>query len=279
VQWEHLTSAEFPNAVERCNRVGILPIGVVEAHGAHLPLGQDMLTAHAIACRAADVEAAVVFPAYPWGINHESAHLAGAVALSRATVMKMLEEVCDEMARNGITKIIIYSGHGGNRFLVNLFVQTFVEKPRDYCVYAADVPFFSERTQTLMETKELGHACEGETSVALYLHGQLVKMDALPDAFSSLRRNADLAAARVYSPVDWYAMYPRMYVGDARKANPDKGKAMVDDIVAGLVAAIRAVKKDTVTQKLLVEVVRAREEPEPPFPAAADRRVGFNPTA
>ena len=265
MQWEQLTSGDFAKAVEACGGVGVLPLGVVEVHGAHLPLGQDMMTAHAVACRAADEEPAIVFPAYPWGINHESAHLAGAVVLRRRTVMAMLEDVCDEMARNGLKKIIIYSGHGGNHFLIRLFVQTFVEKRRDYCVYSADVPFFSERTKAMMETKELGHACEGETSVALHLHGDLVKMEALPEPSSSLRRNADLTEANVYSPADWYAMYPRMYVGDATKATAEKGEAMVADIVAGLATAIRAVKADTVTPGLLDEVLRGREDPQAPF--------------
>jgi len=265
MQWERLTSGDFVNAVKACDGVGILPIGVVEVHGAHLPLGQDMMTAHAVACRAAQEEPAIVFPAYPWGINHESAHLAGAVVLRRRTVMAMLEDVCDEMARNGLKKILIYSGHGGNCFVIPLFVQTFIEERRDYCVYRVDVPFFSERTKAMMETEELGHACEGETSVALHLHGDLVKMEALPEPSSSLRRNADLTKANVSSPADWHAMYPKMYVGDATKATAEKGEAMVTDIVAGLAKAIRAVKNDTVTPGLLEEMLDGREDPQAPF--------------
>jgi len=65
MQWEQLTSGDFAKAVETCGGVGILPVGVVEVHGAHLPLGQDMMTAHAVACRAAREESALVFPAYP----------------------------------------------------------------------------------------------------------------------------------------------------------------------------------------------------------------------
>ncbi|MFQ5420508.1 MAG: creatininase family protein [Anaerolineae bacterium] len=46
MQWENLTSSDFAQAVQRCRGVGIIPIGVLEAHASHLPLGTDMFTAH-----------------------------------------------------------------------------------------------------------------------------------------------------------------------------------------------------------------------------------------
>jgi len=266
MRWEHLTSPDFAKAVDTCSGVGILPMGVLEPHGAHLPLGQDMLQAHAVACRAAGQEPAIVMPVFPWTINHEAAHLTGAVVLSRDLVMSTLSELCEEMSRNGLKKIILFSGHGGNRFIVDLFIQTFLTKRRDYIVYRVNVPFISDRANALMETDDLGHACEAETSLALFLHGDLVKMDAVPDDPSrNLGRNKPLADAGVYSPVDWYAMWPNMYVGDASKAAPDKGRVVFDDLVAGLAKAIRAVKDDTATQTLVEEFTRAQSDPHPPF--------------
>lgn len=265
MRWEHLTSPDFAKAVDACSGVGILPMGVLEPHGAHLPLGQDAFQAHAVACRAAEQESAIVLPAFPWSINHEAAHLSGALALSRDLVMSTLSELCEEMSRNGLKRIIIFSGHGGNRFIVDLFVQTFLEKPRDYIVYRAQVPFISDRVAKLMETDVLGHACEAETSLALFLHGDLVKMGDIPEPSRNGGRNRPLADAGVYSPVDWYAMWPNMYVGDASKATPDKGRVLFEDLVAGLVKAIRAVKDDTTTPTLLNEFSRAQSDPKPPF--------------
>lgn len=262
MQWEQLTAPEFEKAVQTCGGVGILAIGVLEAHASHIPLGQDMLTAHATACAAAKREPAIVLPPYPWGINHETAHLPGGMVLSRELVMRMMEEVCDEMARNGLNKIIIISGHGGNRHVIPLFVQTLSQKQPDYLVYFADVPYFTDRVTDMVTCKELGHACEGETSVALHLHADLVKMDVLPDPHPSLERSKALQDAHVYSQADWYAMYPTMYVGDASDATAEKGKVIVDDLVDGLVKAIRAVKDDTVTGELMQEFYRARANPK-----------------
>ncbi|MGC9467470.1 MAG: creatininase family protein [Anaerolineae bacterium] len=264
MQWENLTSLDFERAVEACDGVGIIPIGVLEPHGPHLPLGTDMFEAHAVACRGAEVEPAIVFPAYPYGINHESAHLPGSVVFSRDLVLAILEAVCDEMARHGLRKIILFSGHGGNRFLVPLFVQTLVEKGKAYAVYEAQVPF-GEGAEDLLETEETGHACEKETSTALYLHPDLVKMGQVPpEPFTNLKRNQLLQQAGLYSPLDWYAMYPAMYVGDPSKATAHKGEVMIRHRVEGLAAAIRAVKEDTMTLDLLREFRERREHPTAP---------------
>ena len=128
MQWEQLTSYDFEQAVTACDRTAIIPIGVIEAHASHLPLGTDMFAAHWYASKAAEEEPVLVFPPYPFGINHESAHLPGAVVIKRELVFALLENVCDEIARQGINKIVILSGHGGNRYFIPLFVQTLVDK-------------------------------------------------------------------------------------------------------------------------------------------------------
>ncbi|MGC9347112.1 MAG: creatininase family protein [Anaerolineae bacterium] len=264
MQWENLTSLDFEQAVETCDRVGILPIGVLEPHGPHLPLGTDMFEAHAVACRAASQEPAIVFPAYPYGINHESAHLPGSVVIRRDLVLALLENVCDEMGRQGLTKIILFSGHGGNRWLVPLFVQTLVESTKPYTVYEAHVPVSPEAKEVL-ETEETGHACESETSRSLYLHPDLVRMDQIPpEPFSNLKRNADLRDVGAYSPMDWYAMYPAMYVGNASKATAEKGRPLFESRVVGLVDLIRRVKADTTTPELQREFYERMRAPTSP---------------
>lgn len=264
MRWENLTVPHFVEAVEKCRGVGIVPVGVIEAHGSHLPLGTDMFESHWTACRAAEREPALVFPAYPYGINHESAHLPGAIVFKRELVFALLQNVCDEMARHGVKKIILLSGHGGNRYFLPLFVQTLLEEDRDYCVYYATPK--AEGTDGVLETAETGHACEAETSTSLYINGELVQMDDVPaEPFSSLRRNAELREAGAYSPMDWYAMYPRMYVGDASKATAEKGQRLNEARVEGLVRIIQAVKNDRVTEGLIDEFVEGIDEPSSPW--------------
>ena len=262
MRWEHLTVPDFARAVKDCGRVGVIPIGVLEPHASHLPLGQDVLTIHWASCQAAEREPAIVLPPHPWGINHEAYHLPGAIVLRRDLVLDLLENICDEMGRNGLTKIIIANGHGGNTHMLSLFIQTLVEKDRPYAAYMVRVPYFGPKASEMLETKELGHACEGETSAALHIFPELVKMDDVPaEPFTNLKRSQSLQDNHVYSQVDWYSMYPTMYVGDAGKATAEKGKAIMDDLVAGLANAIRAVKNDEVAPGLLREFIRAKESP------------------
>jgi creatinine amidohydrolase len=264
MQWEHLTSLDFEKKVQESQGVGILPIGVIEAHASHLPLGMDMFACHWVACRAAEKETAIVFHAYPYGVNIESAHLPGAVVIQREVIFALLENVCDEMARNGLDKIILLSGHGGNRYFLPLFVQTLPEKNKTYSVYFANLPFFPG-AEELLESGEYGHACEAETSVMLHIDADTVKMDQVPpQPFVSLGRNAGVGKFGGYSPVDWYAMYPHMYVGDARKATAEKGKIILEHEVNALVELIHAVKEDEVTPGLIQEFVERKRNPKAP---------------
>ena len=123
----------------------------------------------------------------------------------------------------------------------------------------------SEGGVELQAHQEIGHACEAGTSVMLAIDPETVKMDQVPPKpFPSLARNADIESAGGYSPVDWYAMYPHMYVGDASAATAEKGQQMLDNEVQDLVKLIRAVKADQVTPKLQQEFLAGKHKPTSP---------------
>ncbi len=264
MEGEHLTSLDFVTAVQTCQGVGLIPIGVLEAHASHLPLGTDMFTAHFVACRAAEQEPIIVFPQHPYSINHETAHLPGGVVIRRELAFALLENICDEMYRNGLHKIILISGHGGNRHFLPLFVQTLPEKSNPYVVYYADLPVVPE-DETIIEHPENGHACEAETSMICYINDSLVKMDQVPpQPFTNLQRNQPVEQAGGYSQVDWYAQYPHMYVGDAHKATAEKGEKLLAYRIQLLVDLIRAVKADTAAPALVAEFNQRQVQPTPP---------------
>jgi len=264
MQWENLTSLDFEKAVQECLGVGIISIGVIEPHASHLPLGTDTIACHHVATRAAEIEPAIVFPFYPYGVNIESVHLPGSVFIQQDLIFALLENICDEIARNGLNKIILHNGHGGNRYFLPLFVQMLPGKHKPYVVYCAQLPYNSEIAD-LLESGEYGHACEGETSMMLHIAPELVKMEqAPPSRFTSLKRNQDMLDVGAYTQVDWYAMYPHMYVGDARFATPEKGKVMVDYEIQALAELIRAVKADQVTPELVEEFNRRSKAPKSP---------------
>ena len=133
--WEELTADDFRHAVEQAKGTCILPIGILEKHGPHLPLGTDLLNVRYAALHAAEKEYAVVFPEYYFGQIFEAKHEPGTIAYSRSIQLNLLQETTDEMARNGCKKVLIVNGHGGNESLLPYFAQSQLDKPHDYVVY------------------------------------------------------------------------------------------------------------------------------------------------
>src|SRR5437899_2070012 len=140
VKWEELTAADFRQAIRQSKGTCLLPFGILEKHGPHLPLGTDLLNVRYVSLHAAEQEFAVVFPEYYFGQIFEAKHEPGTVAYSLELQLKLLQETTDEMARNGCKKTIIVNGHGGNEHLLPYFAQSPMDKPNDYVVYARYAP-------------------------------------------------------------------------------------------------------------------------------------------
>src|SRR5271156_4569450 len=133
--WEELTGPDFRDAIQQAKGTCLLPFGILEKHGAHLPLGTDLLGARFAALHAAEEEYAIVFPEYYFGQIFEAKHEPGTVAYSTHLQLDLLQETTDEMARNGCKKIIIVNGHGGNESLLPYFAQSQLQMQHDYVVY------------------------------------------------------------------------------------------------------------------------------------------------
>ncbi|MEE4287523.1 MAG: creatininase family protein, partial [Mariniphaga sp.] len=118
---EELTAPEFIRAVDKSSKTCIIPIGVMEKHGAQLPLGTDLFLAREYALRAAEQEYAVVFPWYYFSQINEARHQPGTISYSPELIWKVLQETLDELNRNGFEKIILVNGHGGNNAFLNYF--------------------------------------------------------------------------------------------------------------------------------------------------------------
>ncbi len=138
VKWEELTAEDFRAAIQQSKGTCLLPFGILEKHGLHLPLGTDLLNVRYAALHAAEQEFAVVFPEYYFGQIFEAKHEPGTVAYSMELQLKLLQETTDEMARNGCKKVVIVNGHGGNEHLLPYFAQAQMASPGDYVVYVLD---------------------------------------------------------------------------------------------------------------------------------------------
>src|SRR5207244_11314707 len=100
VHWEELTAADFRDAITRAQGTCLLPFGILEKHGPHLPLGNDLPNVRYAALHAAQQEYAIVFPEYYFGQIFEARQQPGTVAYSARLQLEMLQETTDEVARN-----------------------------------------------------------------------------------------------------------------------------------------------------------------------------------
>lgn len=245
MEWEKLTAPEFVKAVDASKGVCIIPLGSLEKHGDHLPMGTDNFLIQQKATLASKIEPVVVFPTVMFTENCEAKNNPGAIAVAPEIYLQLLEGLCDEVARNGFRKIILVSGHGGNRFFLRFFVQTILGKNKEYVVYFPEELLDPDVEKKVLETAFDFHAGENETSQMLYLHPELVKTDSI-----SLKPGNPLKRSRVLgivTPVDWFSDFPQHYAGDARPATPEKGKLLVENTVKNLVKVIRKVKADNTT--------------------------------
>ena len=176
VHWEELTADDFHHAIELSKGACILPIGILEKHGPHLPLGTDLLNVRYASLHAAEKEFAVVFPEYYFGQIFEAKHEPGTVAYSIELQLRLLQETTDEMARNGCKKIIIVNGHGGNESLLPFFAQSQLEKPHDYVVYVQWGANKEPHNPLKKDSLDM-HAGQSETSNTMISRPDLVHVD------------------------------------------------------------------------------------------------------
>lgn len=265
MRWEELTGDEFPQAVASAQGVCLLPLSVIERHAHHLPLGTDMYIGRELCRRAAELEPAVIFPDFIFTQILEARHCAGTIAIDADLILKLLDNVCREMARNGLKKIVLVNAHGGNNALIHLFAQIQLESHRDYVVYVAEPPMSAE-DETVVKaqwaTTVDGHAGESETSKIMVIRPDLVHLDQLRDDGEGMPqgRLQFLRDMGINTGIGWYADHPTHYRGDGGPAAAEKGDRLLAARARALARAIRLIKDDAETLRLQNEFFAASED-------------------
>jgi creatinine amidohydrolase len=257
--WEELTADDFRQAIEQSRGTCLLPFGILEKHGPHLPLGTDLLNVRYASLHAAEQEYAIVFPEYYFGQIFEAKHEPGTVAYSRETELKLLQETTDEMARNGCKKILIVNGHGGNESLLPYFAQTQLDQPRDYVVYVQWGANKEPHNPLKKDPLDM-HAGQSETSNTLVTHPNLVHLDRASQE-SGADQKHDPLPETVYTGIWWYARFPHHYSGDGSIASKELGEADVKLWVSTIAGAIRAIKADQASLRLQNEFFEKSRHP------------------
>jgi len=263
VHFEEMTAPQFSLAVEKSGGTCIVPLGIIEKHGAHLPLGTDLIACREAARLAAEKEYAIIFPSYYFGQIFEARHQPGTLAYSEQLIYGLLAETCAELSRNGIKKIIFYNGHGGNDSFLPYFCQTQLAGRKDYALYLFTSTGNIEEdpeVKKLIRSKLDMHGGERETSVMLAINPSLVHLDeAKTESGEDQKRLEHLPHA--YSGIWWYARFPNHYAGDGSLGTAELGRLLLKKDVDELTAMIREVKQDKTVLELQKRFFDSAEKP------------------
>jgi creatinine amidohydrolase len=247
IRFEELTSADVAD-LDRDKTVLILPLGSVEQHGNHMPLGTDTMLAHSLSLAAAGRSSGkvVVLPPPWYGFSAHHMRFAGSVTLRSETLMAIAEDVVGSLVKHGFRRIAIVNGHGGNGGVIDLLASTLGHKHYGEARIAA-LTYFQLAREAIAalrrsEAGGMGHACEFETAMVQHIRPDLVRMNlaatAYPDPGSRYLTTDLLGGSAVRTYLDFADLSPSGTLGDPSLADPEIGAKFFEAVVAELSAFI-----------------------------------------
>ena len=213
-------------------------MGSIEQHGPHLPVDTDAFDADylarqvAIACKDPKP---IVLPAIPYGVSYHHDDFSGTISISPDILSRLVYEIGMSAAKNGVKKLVIVNGHGGNSPALHFAAQMINRDAQIFtCVDTGETS--DPDIYGMAETPNDVHAGEIETSTTLAVRPREVRLDKARKyvpRFSS--RYLNFTSKR---SVGWYAHTSRIsqsgVMGDPTKASAEKGRLMWDVMIKNL---------------------------------------------
>lgn len=269
--WENLREEEFENAIALSKGLCIVPVGCLEKHGQHLPVGTDVIHITEIAKRAAEKEPVCIFPTMYFGEKTGAGEFHGTVIFSAELRQQILKETCREIARNGFTKILLYNGHGGNQDMLSSFARSVLYEKAEYMVYTyslgadfatpkkllqKDYSYLTKEDKEILRSyteqkKRYGHACFIETGWVYGVRPEAVRLDKVTEeSGQSVHRFDAFSERKISTPFAWMGDYPNSYAGDAHMGMNERiARAMVEFSTESLCEVIRFLKDETISNE------------------------------
>lgn len=273
-RWLYVTSEQLGVLREVSKDTCVIPMGCVEKHGLHLPLGADIIAASAVAYEGSQLETVTVFPDYIFGDYPcgSPSRPTGAITVPLEMQMDLLEILCEQIARHGYKKILVLNGHGGNISWLAAFSRKLTNKKRDFvfATYMISLPAPHTLAEYLLEhgagsipelnpedeklllhyhemNMKVGHACMGETAYMMALCPDAVHMERLGiESGLNLHKTDYLRDAGIKIMDDgWDINHPNDYSGhDPIGCNERIGKAALRFEAERFAHAVKVYKND-----------------------------------
>lgn len=249
--WGEIT---WPEAEVRFQKtdIALLPVGSIEQHGPHLPLDTDAFDADYLAKRVAAACSSpkpLVLPLISYGVSYHHEDFAGTISINNDTLSRLVYDVGMSVARNGIKKMVVINGHGGNSPALNYAAQMINRDAHIFvCVDTGETSDVD--INKIVETPNDVHAGEAETSTSLAVRPHLVRMDKAQKAVPSFSsRYLNFTGKR---SIAWYAYTRKIsasgIMGDPTKASAEKGEKIWETTIAHLVALVEDLKSMTLKE-------------------------------
>lgn len=227
-----LTKDDYAALVEQ-RRVFVLPFGILEEHGPHLPLGTDTFQVEAIVHEAAAATGAVVLPTVNYGNAVSTRPFPGTISIRFETLRALVRDILEEMVRHGVERVVMVSGHAGSGHMaaMKLGARDVLDAGHPLKVASLSEWDFlfgldAEEAAKLDVPPGDGHAGTMETARMLDLRGELVGTAPGPNDTTEEPFVVSVAGM------------PKGYGGDPSKATAEKGRLLHQICVRELVALL-----------------------------------------
>lgn len=246
VWMNELSWLAYQARLQRDPPVIFLPVGALEQHGPHLPLGTDAMLSTAVAADTAAAVAGLVAPTLSYGYKSQpkcggGQHFCGTTSVDAATLIGSVRDAVREFARHGATKLVFVNGHYENQWFliegIDLGLREVGPQSSLQVLRLEYWDFLTEQTLASVFPKgfpgfALEHAAVIETSLMLHYHPALVRQDLIPD-----EAPADFPPYDVYpTKRNWVALSG--VLSSARGASADKGARMAAEVTQRMAAAV-----------------------------------------
>ena len=207
-------------------RLAVLPVGSFEQHGPHLPLVTDTLIAVAVADGISRRYGGLQLPPVTFSCSHEHADFAGTVSVSATTLAAIVTDIARSLERQGIRRLLIVNGHGGNYVLGNLVQQAAFDGGVRIGMFPTREDWNEAREAAGMTSTSHDDMHAGELEVSILLA-------AFPDAVrDGWDQDDHLADDRRHLGVLGISGYTKSgVIGRPSLATPEKGRAALNHLV------------------------------------------------
>ena len=207
-------------------QVAVLPWGATEAHNYHLPYGTDNIQSDYISAEAARIAwekgaKVVVLPTIPFGVNTGQLDIPLVINMNPSTQGALLFDIVDTLFRQGIFKLVIINGHGGNDFR-----QMIREIQPNYpSMFITTLNWYKIMPETKLFEEPGDHGGEMETSNMLHIAPELVlPLDEAGEGKAKKFKFHAIKAGWAWAQREWPAVSKDTGIGNPKHATAEKGK-------------------------------------------------------